>query len=244
MDSYRASLALLDNATETHAIPGFAVKRTAFGKKVDDIVDLITEQAKITEGKVAERDRVFGEMITAVLAFAGVLRSHAAEHNLSDLLATVWVTPTDFNKARFADKVVMAQAILDAAKPRLAELAPFEVTAESLAAVQAKVGAARDVLPTPRGAIADRKAATEQLAVAFRAAQAFRELQLDPLLLPLKETAPQFYAKYLARCQVKRSAKRSKDEAGADEAEKGGEAVGSSGVATSTMVTDANKPAV
>jgi hypothetical protein len=34
MDSYRASLALLNNATETHAIPGFAVKRTAFGKKV------------------------------------------------------------------------------------------------------------------------------------------------------------------------------------------------------------------
>jgi hypothetical protein len=208
-----------------------------------DIVDLITDQAKTTEGKVAERDRVFGEMITAVLAFAGVLRSHAAEHHLSDLLATVWVNPTDFTKARFADKVELAQAIVDAAKPRVAELALFEVTAEALTAVQTKIDAARAALPTPRGAIADRKAATEQLAVAFRAAQTFRELQLDPLLLPLKETDPQFYAKYLARCQVKRVSRRSKDEDGADESEKGGKAVGSPSAASPAVVTDANKPA-
>lgn len=236
MDSYRASLALLVNATETQAIPGFTVKRTAFSQKVEAIVTLIAEQAKATVGKAAERNRVLGAMTTAALALAGKLRSHAAERQLSDLLATVWVTPTDFAKSRDADKIVTAQAIHDAAHAVLGDLAFFEITAASLVAVQEKIDAAKDALPLTRAAIADRKAATEQLAVAFRAADDFREQQLDPLLLPLKETNPQFHAKYQARRRVKRPGFRSEDE---DGAEKGGE----SGASTGAPMTVPDKPA-
>ena len=218
MDSYRAALALLVNTTETNAIPGFAAKRTAFGDKVDAIGELIAHQAKATAGKVAERDRVFDEMMAAVLALAGVLRSHAAGNGLSDLLATVWINAKDF-KIRHADKVVLAQSIVDAARSRLAELAPFEITAASLADVQAMVDAAQAVLSLPRSAIADRKAATERLAVAFHEADAFLKLELNPLLLPLKKKNPLFYATYQARSLVKRPGFRAAEAEEANEAE-------------------------
>lgn len=201
MDSYRASLALLATATETNAIPGFPAKHTAFGKKVDVIVELITDQAAKSAGKVAERDRLFGEMKTTVLGLAGVLRSHADEHHLSELLVTALVNPSDFT-GRFEEQVRLAQKIVDAAKPVLAELAPHGITAETLTNAQTAINAARDAQPGPRGAIAARKAATEQLAVAFREVDRFVEMQLEPLLWPLKETHPQFYANYLATRQL------------------------------------------
>jgi hypothetical protein len=48
----------------------------------------------------------------------------------------------------------------------------------------------------PRQTIVDKKAATEQLVAAFSDIDALLVEQIDRLLLPLRKTAPEFYARY------------------------------------------------
>ena len=195
---YRAVLALLNSPTAPLA--GFAplpAKLAAFAAKVTEITDLAATQAAPLSGAVQERDDALTAARDAALTIAGIVLSHADERRLPELVAQVQLKPSSF-LGRKEKTVQLAQQVHDAAQSVLPDLAPYGLTEARLGELRTAIAAATASLSGPRSATAAKKAATAQLDTVFRDADRILENQIDPLLVPLAKTKPEFYSEYRA----------------------------------------------
>jgi len=199
---YRAVDALLANAPETNAIVALPATRALFLAKLDELDALIATQQRPLGATIAERNQALEQMVDATLALAGVALSYADQKNLHALAIQARVSEGDFRRARLDQRVRMAQQLYAAVSPFAGQLADFGVTPALLDDLQKKIDAAAAGLPAARGMSVDKKAATIQLAAAIRATDAMLENQIDPLLVPLRKTSPQFYERYQVAREV------------------------------------------
>lgn len=195
---YRAVLALLESSpAPLSGIPALAAKVTLLSGYIAEILQLANTQALPTSGSIADRDKLLADTAHAVQVIAGAVLSYADENQMGELAARVRVRASDFN-GRKEKQLQLATQVHDAAADVVGELADYGVTAAALAALQTQIAGASAALSRPRGTMAARKAATQQMPAVFRKADALLENQIDPLLLPLRKTHPEFYAKYKA----------------------------------------------
>lgn len=199
---YRAVKALLQVATETSGIAALPARLTAFVTAIATIDELDRAQNMPIRGKVEDRDARLEELIDQTLELAGFAVSYAREHGLHDLEEKVTVSPADFRNLRLTRRPGLAQQVHDALVPIVAQLAPYGVTAETLAAHQAAIDVATTAVTEPRATVTAKRTATETMAKAFAEADALLETHIDPLLFPLRKTQPEFYAEYRARREV------------------------------------------
>lgn len=199
---YRAVEALLRNATETNGLAALAATWPLFVARLDEVHRLIAVQERPLGPSLAERNRALHELEDATLALAGIALSYADQRRLDALAINMGVTEGDFRRARLDQRIRMAQHAHDAVMPHVAQLADFGVTTATLENLQRKIDTAATMLPAARGTSVDKKAATMQLAAAIRAMDAALQKQIDPLLLPLRKTHPQFYERYQVAREV------------------------------------------
>lgn len=193
---------LLMATTETGGIAGLPAKLTALTAKLTELQTLAGTQTQPTEGQTASRDQVLETLVDTALQVAGIVGAYAHEKALPDLAALVDVQRSDFDSVRLVQRPLLAQRVHDAAAGALKVLAHPGVTADTLAAFQTQIDAARVKLKQPRMIVVAKRAATTQLATAFRDIEALLTKQIDRLLLPLAKTSPGFYAQYRAARQI------------------------------------------
>lgn len=199
---YRAVQALLQVATETSGVAALPARLAAFVTAIAMIDELDRAQNLPIRGKVDDRDARIQELIEQTLELAGFAVSYAREHGLRDLEEKVNVSAADFRRLRITRRPGLAQQVHDAIVPIVAQLAPYGVTAETLAAHQAAIGVARAAVSEPRATVTTKRSATEAMVKAFAEADDLLETHIDPLLFPLRKTHAEFYAEYRARRQV------------------------------------------
>lgn len=180
----------LKNTTETSEIAGLPATLTELSAILGEINTLAATQNQLTEGKTARRDEMLAAMRELALEVANAVAAHADAQNLTEILPDVLVTPADFARQRIPERPLLAQRIHTAGVATLPQH-------PALPELKARIDAVREALTQPREAIAERRAATQQLAVLFDNADALLR-RIDRMLFPLRKTSPQFYAKYLA----------------------------------------------
>jgi len=198
LGSYRAVKALLQSTTETSAIAALPARLAAFVTQIEEIDALDRTQNQPLDGRIADRDQLLADMIESTLELAGYALSHARENRLHDLAARVDLAASDFARLRLTRRTGLAQQVHDAIGPVVAQLAGHGVTAATLAGLQTKIDAADTALSQPRVTVAEKRAATAQLAAAFADADQLLNTHIDALLFPLRKTSPEFYAAYQA----------------------------------------------
>jgi hypothetical protein len=195
---FNATHALLDGAPETSSIPAFAARFDTFSTKLNQLGELEAQQADPLRSQIVIREAALARMVNAVLALAGAILSHADANKLPSLALKVRYAPADFDRVRLAQRPVLAQQIVDAAKTVLAQSAEHGVTQAIVDEAEALITTAAAEVAASRTTVAAKRAATERLVIVFREISSVLDNQLDPLLFPLQQANPGFYARYLA----------------------------------------------
>ncbi len=209
LNAYETIETFLADTPETSGIVAFPAKFHTFKGKLIALKTLATTQAQRLDVATAERDAVLNTAVLAALTVAGIVLSYADANHLTSLANRVHVRPGDFKTGRFSRRLQLAQDIHDTAKSVVAQLGDQGVVDATLEDLQTKIDAAEVAMTAPRLLMGEKTAATERLKTAFRAINATLENQIDPLLVPLAQTHPEFYARYKsARAVVGRSSGR------------------------------------
>ena len=196
------ALGFLGNAAETNGIAAFAAKFALYEARLAELRAIGARQDTRVSASLVEREVKLDSAILAALTVGGIALSYADQQGDKVLADKVRVRPNDFRRLRLSRRVHLAQQIHDVVAPVVPQLADHGVTREVLLDLQTKIDAAGVGVGAPRAATVSRKAATAQLVDAFKAMNGMIENHFDPLLLPLKQTHPEFYRRYLAARQV------------------------------------------
>lgn len=188
--------------TITAGIAAFPAAFAAFNATLDNIDAQAQRQTVQLRPTIEQRDQSEAAMIDATLAIAGMASTYADQLGLKPLATQVRVTEGDFNRARSAVRVRMAQQVCDVVRPVAAQLANHGVTAAALDDLQAKIDAMSEALPTPRQTTAEKKAATAEIAAQLNELDSILRNQLDPLLRTVRKTNRTFYNEYQAARQI------------------------------------------
>ena len=189
---------MLQAAPEIASVPGLPDLLTEFSAKVGELNRLAKTQTQPTQPRTTERDLMLEAMTDMTLQIAGYVRSVARESGQPQLAQDVRVGLGKFLKTRRSHRVWFAQRVLDAARSVLPQLGAYGVSAETLNTLEARIRESTQRVNLPRETVATKKAATQQLAALFAEVDALLEDGIDPLLFPLRKTAPGFHASYLA----------------------------------------------
>jgi hypothetical protein len=200
--SYTATEALLKANPDIANVPELPGKVAAFSEKIAEINRLAKTQTQPVQARTTERDQMLEEMTDATLELAGYVRSAARTLKRPQLAQSVQVGAASFRRARRSHRMWFAQRVHDAAAGVLENLAPFGVTAEKLAAFQARIQVAGARVNMPRETVAEKRGATEQLQRPFADLDAFVRDELDPLVFPMRKTDPEWFSTYRAALAI------------------------------------------
>jgi hypothetical protein len=211
--SFIAVEAVLQADPEIASVPGLPERLAVLSAKVGEISSLAIRQTQPTEAGTLSRDQRLSSMVEMALSIAGIIRTMARAQNLQDLGRTVKVAAGAFRRFNPFDRVWLAQRIHDAGQSVVSPLSAYGVTVEVLATLQARIDAAREALEQPRVSVVARRVATERIEVLVREGASLLQEEIDRLVFPLRDSRPEFYARYrAARSVVDLPGNREKDE--------------------------------
>lgn len=121
----------------------------------------------LTANKAAARDAMEAAAMRLVLA----ARPFARVSGDGALLAAVDVKPSGFDRATEGGAVDLAQRVLGAVEPRLADLAGYNVSAKEVGALRSAIAAFTTAGPVRDATGGQREARTGSLSAAFREAR-------------------------------------------------------------------------
>ncbi len=154
------------------------------------IIDAIDEQARIQERDTTGATRTKEEQATHVIGLAETLtkklRAFARLGGDADLLPIVDVSRTELDRMNREELVRALDNVTDAARERLADLAPYRVTEAELDTLDAEAGAIVGRKERQQGGKDARTVATAELRTLFARVPPLRDI-LDDLVDALVE---------------------------------------------------------
>lgn len=198
----RAARAIAGQHPATSADPILAVRLAAFDAKQKEIDELEAKQAEPLSRQLAKRNEAFAAMVQETFAIAGLALSHAQAHGMTSLAIVVRIMPSEFTRNRFDRRVHMCQQIANAVRAELPRLVESGIREARLDAFQTLIDTAAALTTVPRSTVAAKRGATSRLVVALREADEMLADGIDPLLLPLAATHPEFHATYAAAREI------------------------------------------
>lgn len=120
------------------------------------------------------------------------LKTYALASRNAALAVRVSVTPSTFIKARDTEVAQIATRIRDEAASRVTLLTDYGIDGEQLTLLSEAIAAYHDLVPAPRQAINDRKAATATLKTAFARGDEIFDTAMDKLIPMLAARSPAF----------------------------------------------------
>lgn len=202
LDAYTATEAVLRSTPEVAGVPGLPAKLEAFSRRIAELHALGCTQSEPPGVSVARREMLFAAMAALTIEIAGAVMIVARDRRRSDLAEAVLFRRSALQRNRPAERIWLAHRVHETALSVLDGLAPYGVTAERLAELQARIEAAAEGAGTMRTAVTARRAATEGLRELFRDTDAMLRMELDPLVERLRPTQPQAFASYRAAREI------------------------------------------
>lgn len=213
--AYQTTEAVLTSHPAAARLPGLPTLLTAFQARLAELHELGQTQSEPMRLSTARRDAIFEAMGGMALEIAGVVRIVANLTGRRELAGAVAVTPSSFDRGPHCARVWRAQAVLETARSVEAELAPFGVTADTLATLHARIEAAHEGIGITRHAKVRKRGATEHLRRVFAEADALLVDGIDRLVFFVRTSDPAFYIAYHAtrRTLRRRRARREAESA-------------------------------
>ncbi len=184
--------------------------------ELTELLESITEHGNkqsLRPGFAAGKAQARNSLADAAAALAGALVSYGTSIEDYRLIAACDYSRSDILAGADARIAARCNALLDEARPLVANLAKYKVTTASLNAFKAKIEAFDALQTSPRDGIAQRASATRQIHRLNRQVQELLSKQIDPLIAPLKETEPTVFNEYrVARKLVSGPTAPAKDE--------------------------------
>lgn len=194
----RTSDEVLDAMPATNDLPALQTAAATLKTLLSQLDPLPEVQRTPTTGKTVDRQRAFAAAAEATLQTARIVYSYAKSQRNGDLMAKTLVRVSHFHRLRLAERIALMQQVHTAATAVLAQLAPYGVTAATLAGLKTKIDAAEALLTQFRAAILARAVVTEQIGDILRRAEDVLAHDIDPLVDTLRMTHPEDWAKYRA----------------------------------------------
>lgn len=202
--SFRGTEELLKTNPAIAGIAGLAPRVARLTANNAEIQAQATRQLYTPDESVVLVDQALETLSRATLTLAGIVAAHAAAMQLPDIAREVDLAPGSFKRLRQQHRPWVAQKVHDAAQRLLADLAAYDVTAETLATFQAEIDRAKEILNQPRLKRAARRNATARLHELFKETAALLEQEIDRLLVPLLARDAGFAAQYASVRRVAR----------------------------------------
>jgi hypothetical protein len=207
--SYGAVEALLRATPEIADVAGLPDKLAVLSAKVGEINSLAKTQTQPLRASMTERDLVLDEMADQAVEIAGLITTLARDLKAPQLAEAVEVGRSSFRRARRGHRRWFAQRVLDTAQSVLPQLTAYGVTAETLAAFQARIEAASAKVTGTRSTAVEKVASTRRLIELFKEVDELVDDQIDRLVFRLRKNHPAFNARYEeARAVVDRRGSR------------------------------------
>lgn len=194
----RTSHEVLDAMPATNDLPALQTAAATLKTLLSQLDPLPAVQRTPTTGKTVDRQRAFAAAAETTVQIARIAYSYAKAQRNGDLMAKVRLHPSDFPRLRLANRIALMKQVHTAATTVLPQLAPYGVTAATLAAHKTKIDAAEALLTQFRATILARAVVTEQIADILRRAEDVLAHDIDPLVDTLRTTHPEDWAKYRA----------------------------------------------
>ncbi len=211
----RNTWAFLNTHPAVLHVEALTPKVAALGRVVARLDRLADVQTMPTEGDTVERRATFEALTNVSLAVAGPLLSYARSHGLIHLASLADVSRKDFRLLRQDLRAGLAQRIYNAAQPLQGELQSYGITAGVMQELHDCIARVKETTAASRGLASDKCIAT--LGIKQALAEGAELLgQIDPLVLPLRWSNPDFHARYcIARRVFQRGgARRRRPETG------------------------------
>lgn len=175
------------NAYATH----FAELKT----KYDALTPYRNKQSLRTQGVTQDKKKLKIIAISQAVVIAGNIEVFAADNNDNALRENIHVTKSGLDAYPDTELTVRLQFIYDNANTLLPQMSNYGNTASSLSQFQTAITEYSNAVPKPRSTVAQRKAATNNIAVILKEANIVLK-KLDKLTLNFATTNADFSATY------------------------------------------------
>ena len=186
---------LAANSTITATLPNFATYFNPLQAEITQIQAIRELQEFDKTGITVNKGQLRVALIAGAIDVDRRVVAYATNVNNAVLLAEVGYTESDLKRSPDTVLKDRCQVIYDRANANVAALATYGVTAATLTTLLTAITNFNAAIPKPRIGIADKKQATDQLAVLFDALDANFD-KIDTLVEMVKVSQPNFYNEY------------------------------------------------
>ena len=182
--------------------PAFSDLYDHWNAQVTAITLLSPQQGQKTRGLTKRKRHLRRLAATDALEVAKALRTWALKTGEVDLATRLNHSRDSLLRGRDTATAERCQAVHAAATEHLPALAGYGINPAKLLTLQQSISAYTAALPVPRGTIAEKKRATQQLKETFTTARQLLRDGLDNLLPQFQKTAPDFALEYQAARKI------------------------------------------
>lgn len=187
---------LAANAAITATLPSFATYFGIIQTTHGQILVAKTQQEADKSGDTKTKNLFRGTLIAQGIEIGRRLVAYATNVNNNTLLALVDYTESDLKKSSDSQLGSICQIIRDNANSNVAALAPYGVTAATIAALQTAITNFNGAIPKQRVGTSDTGEATQQLERLFDTLKT-NWAKIDTLVKMVKTSHPVFYEEYM-----------------------------------------------
>ena len=154
------------------------------------------ETLAVPTGSAAGKRSALEELVGATHEIAAAIHAYADDAGDAELAAQTDFSASDLADGSASEVVARCAKISSIAAANLDSLAEQNVTQAKLTALDKKVSAFQKLAPKPREGVAKRAAANKEVTKLYAKGRRILTRQVDRLMVPFKESAPEFYAEY------------------------------------------------
>ena len=154
-------------------------------------------------GVALDKKTIRERLETQAYALSSAARAYATFTNTTDLLLRVNYTPTFYVRLRDAELQSVCINLITTVEPFVTALEPYKVTPDTVATLTETINLFAAYINKPQESIETKKEATTRMALLIKSTADLLKTQLDPLMVGLKATEPNFVMLYTTLRRIK-----------------------------------------
>ncbi len=201
---YEAVLSLMGaNGVVVTGVPALKEAKENFDGVVQQIKGKGREREQATAGKAAAKQQAEDALVASLMEISSALYSFSRKAKKTDVQEIADVTETKLRRMRDTELESRAKSIHEKAAIDAGALADYNITAEKMTTLQARIGDFAAALGERESSAAGRVGLTTTVAGLFDQADEILTEDLDRLMETVRESATDFYNKYFSARVIK-----------------------------------------
>ncbi len=186
---------LINNATITATIPGFAAFFTPFSGNITLIENISEQQGFNRKGITGNKKQLKATLIALAKDTVSEVEAYAVNTNNTVLASEVHATESSLKSMAALKLRDKCQQIYDRAASNISALATYHITAATQTALQGAITNYNTAIPKVKLSASEKKQLTSQLKGLFKANEGLLK-SIDTLIETIRVSQPVFYGTY------------------------------------------------